>query len=139
MGRIVRTESGSTRRNRILGGMGQALRAVAGRPDVTEAESREVLAFLALCLAELSQSVDESASAWERREYWLKADRFRAEWAWAPAILGRLEAALRSQNWSEAHGCGMEVATVLADRRLRVRDTTTRPWLGAWDAWSQKR
>jgi hypothetical protein len=139
MGRIVRTESGATRRNRILRGMGQALRAVGGQADVSAAESREVLAFLALCLAELSQSVEETAVAWERREYWLKADRFRAEWAWAAAILGRLEPALRSRDWSEAGACGMEIATALAERRLRVGDAKSHPWRGAWDAWSEKR
>lgn len=139
MGRIVRTESGATRRNRILKGMGQALRAVGQRSDVTDAESREVLAFLALSLAELNESVEETVRAWERREYWLKADRFRSEWAWGPAILGRLEAALRLGDWGQARGCGIELARVMAERRLRPQVTTATPWRGAWDAWVEKR
>ena len=73
MGRIVRTESGATRRRRILNGMAQALRAVAQRAEVSDDETREVLAFLALSLAELDESIEETAGAWERREYWLKA------------------------------------------------------------------
>jgi hypothetical protein len=137
--RIVRTESGATRRNRILNGMGQALRAVAQRSDVTDAENREVLAFLALSLTELDESVEETARAWEKREYWLKADRFRSEWAWVQAISGRLEGALRVGDWTQARGCGMDLANVLAKRRLRPRDLTARPWRGAWDAWVQKR
>jgi hypothetical protein len=137
--RIIRTESGTTRRNRILNGMALALRAVAGRPDVSEGEAREVLAFLALSLAELNESVEETVRAWERREYWLKADRFRSEWGWAASIQGALDRALSSGDWPRAQACGMELANVLADRRLRPRETTSRPWSGAWDAWIQKR
>ena len=139
MARIIRTESGATRRNRILNGMELALRAVAGRPDVGESEAREVLAFLALSLAELNESVEETARAWERREYWLKADRFRAEWGWAVSLQGSLDGALGSQDWTRARACGMELASVLADRRLRPRASTSRPWTGAWNAWIQKR
>lgn len=139
MSRIVRTESGATRRSRILNGMAQALCAVALRSDVPAAEAREVLAFLALSLAELYESVDETARAWERREYWLKADRFRSEWAWVQPILERLEAALRGADWAQARLCGVELARILADRRLRPRGTMATPWRGAWDAWFQKR
>ena len=139
MARIVRTESGATRRQRTLNAMARALRAVAQRADVTEAEAREVLAFLALCLADLNESIEETTRAWERREYWLKADRFRLEWAWTPAILGRLEAALRAGDLGQARGCGMELARVLGERHLRPRESTSMPWRGAWDAWVQKR
>jgi hypothetical protein len=118
--------------------MAQALRAVGQRPGVTDAEARDVLAFLALSLAELNESVEETAGAWERREYWLKADHFRLEWAWISAILGRLEAALRLGDLGQASACGMELAKVLSDRHHRTRDSSASPWRGAWDAWIKK-
>jgi len=139
VGRIVHTESGSTRRHRILTGVSQALRAAAQHPQVTDGEAREILAFLALSLTELQESVEDTVTAWERRDYWLKADRFRAEWTWVPEIRGRLEAALRRDDMAEARACGMELARVLSDRRLRPpRKAAERPWRGAWDAWLRK-
>lgn len=139
MGRVIRTESGSTRRNRILGAMGLALRAAARTPAMEEPEVRDILAFLALGLTELRESVDETARAWEKREYWLKADRFRSEWAWAEAIDSRLGAALSRKDWPAAQACGMDLARKMADRRVRVRGTQSVPWRGAWNAWLQKR
>lgn len=138
MGRIVRTESGATRRRRILNGMAQALRAVAQRAEVSDDETREVLAFLALSLAELDESIEETAGAWERREYWLKVDRFRSEWAPIQAIYGRLDAELGVGDMARARGSGMELAKVLAERRLRLPKSSSTPWRGAWDAWLEK-
>jgi hypothetical protein len=119
--------------------MAQALRAVVQRAEVSDDEAREVLAFLALSLAELNESVEETAHAWEQRQYWLKADRFRMEWAWIPRLLGRLESSLRDGDLDQSHRCGMELAKVLSDRHLRPRDSSASPWRGAWDAWVQKR
>jgi hypothetical protein len=136
MGRIVQTDSGALRRNRVLKTMVLALRAAAR--SATANESREILAYLALCLGELNDSFEETARAWERRDYWLKADRFRSEWAWVPAIRPRLEHALRAEDWDQARACGMELASVLAGRRLRPPESKATPWRGAWDAWVQK-
>jgi hypothetical protein len=138
VGRIVRTESGATRRQRILSAMAQALRAVAQRSDVSDGETREVLAFLALSLSELSESVEETAAAWERREYWLKADRFRLEWAPIQAVYGRLDLALRAGDLSQARSSGTDLARLLAEKRLRPLKSSSTPWRGAWDAWLQK-
>jgi hypothetical protein len=120
--------------------MAQALRAVGQDNSPSQGEIRDVLAFLALSLGELNASVEETASAWERRAYWLKADRFRSEWSWVPRIHARLEAALRVEDLGEAQACGMELANLLADRRLRtLKAGGARPWGGAWDAWVKKR
>jgi hypothetical protein len=118
--------------------MAQALRAVAQRPDISDGETREVLAFLALSLSELNESVEETAAAWERREYWLKADRFRLEWAPIRVIHGRLDMALRAGDMGQARGFGTDLARLLAERRLRPLKSSSTPWKGAWDAWLQK-
>jgi hypothetical protein len=118
--------------------MAQALRAVAQRPDISDGETREVLAFLALSLSELDESVEETAAAWERREFWLKADRFRLEWAPIQAVHGRLDVALRAGDMGLARDFGTDLARLLAERRLRPLKSSSTPWKGAWDAWLQK-
>jgi hypothetical protein len=47
--------------------MAQALHAAAEPVQSSGAEEHDILAFLALGLAELQQSVTETTSAWERR------------------------------------------------------------------------
>ena len=39
-------------------------------------------------LEAIDESIEQSVAAWEKRGYWLKADRFRQEWRWA-GDLGR--------------------------------------------------
>ena len=114
-----------------------ALRS-AGAGRLSDEETRDVLSFLALCLAELGDSIEETARAWERREYWLKADRFRAEWLWVGRIREELETALRAPDWARAFACGTELASILAERNLRVANSKATPWKGAWNAWVQK-
>lgn len=139
MSRIIRTEGGATHRTRILRAMAHAIRSTAG-PDRPSPESlRDVFAFLALSLAELEASVETTAVAWERREYWLKADQFRQEWAWIGTSRVSLEAALSSADLEKAGVCGIELATRLAGRNLRVGKSAGRPWHGAWEVWRERR
>lgn len=43
---------------------------------------RDCLAYILLALGYLEDSINETVNAWEKRNYWLKADRFRGEWDW---------------------------------------------------------
>ena len=136
MSRILRTESGTTRRGRILRSMAQALRAAVRSGESPADDVQDILAFLALALTELQESVDETTSAWERRAYWVKADRFRMEWQWLPRLRGRLEAALERGDLVGAGGHGLEIAAILADRKVNP-GRGAMPWKGAWRAWRE--
>ena len=139
MSRILRSERGTTNRARIMRSMAQALRAAAEPEDSSGAEERDIPAFLALGLAELQDSVTETTSAWERRAYWVKADRFRQQWEWVPRNLARLEASLDQADLIQAGACGVEVAAALADLKIRPGKAKAKPWKGAWRAWSETR
>ena len=119
--------------------MARSLRAAAQPEVLSGAEERNILAFLALGLAELQVSVTETTSAWERRAYWVKADRFRQQWEWVPRNLARLEASLRQADLIQARACGLEVAVALANLKVKPGRAKARPWEGAWRAWSQTR
>lgn len=138
MSRIIRTEGGATHRTRILRAMALAIRSTAVPEPTPPDRLRDVFAFLALSLAELETSVEQTAAAWEKRSYWLKADQFRQEWSWIGVERSALEAALSSGDLEKAGACGMELATILAGRKLRVGKSTARPWLGAWVVWQER-
>jgi len=119
--------------------MSQALRSAGPAGHRADASARDVLAFLALSLGELQASIEETATAWERRSYWVKADRFRAEWSWTADMLRRLESNLCGGDLDEAQACATELAGILAGHRLKARRSTGEPWKGAWNAWLEKR
>jgi hypothetical protein len=54
-----------------------------GAPDH---ETKDMVAFIILALKEISSGIDQSVAAWEKRGYWVKADKYRLEWQWAGAV-----------------------------------------------------
>jgi len=136
--RVLRTESGTTRRARVLRGLAQALRAAVQLKDSSSEEERDILAFLALGLATLQESVEETSSAWERKAYWVKADRFRQQWDWLPRILAVLEMSLQRGDLIRAGAYGLEIAVILADLKVSAGRPKGKPWNGAWNAWLQR-
>ena len=45
--------------------------------------SRDLAAFIAISLEKIFETVETSVVAWEKKGYWVKADRFRLEWEWS--------------------------------------------------------
>jgi hypothetical protein len=41
--------------------------------------TKDLVAFIVLSLQEINNTIDSSVEAWEKRGYWIKADRFRMD------------------------------------------------------------
>lgn len=136
MSRVFRTEQPAERRRKLMQQMGVTLRHAAEH-SVAEDERKDMLAFLALCLSEISTSVNETCRAWERRDYWVKADRFRLDWGWAQAAHGVLEEQLRSGDIDGGVMTAGRLGSHLGDVNLPRRTSVGAPWSNAWDIWRQ--
>jgi hypothetical protein len=110
-----------------------AARSQDGAPVV-----REVAAFVILGLRQIAESVDQTATAWEKRDYWLKADRFRLEWLWVDHNLRRLDAALRAEDWSEVMAAFGDIAGQVSQVKIPQKMQPTRPWEGAFAVWKSQ-
>ncbi|MCL4368805.1 MAG: hypothetical protein M1337_06525 [Actinobacteria bacterium] len=132
MSPVIRPESAARARDRILGAIAYTLRVGAGDPTADPAERRDMLAFVALALRQLSHSVEDTAGAWERRGYWVKADKFRQEWGWADKAARELQLALGRQDLAGAGTLATSIASHLGRARTPARLKTTRPWHDAW-------
>ncbi len=132
MSRITHIDGTPTQqRNAIRRTIAEILRRCMDKPAV-DAETKDMLAFIVFGLRNMDQSIDQSATAWEKRDYYVKADQFRREWLWLPDTASRLEEILRSDDWATAP---IELAG-LAARFSDVKVTTfTKPpalWQGAY-------
>jgi len=133
MSRVFRSQSLHTQRQRLLKLLAYTLRAliVHGQRD---AEARDMAAFLALLLDDIQRLVDTTTTAWEKKGFWLKADKFRRDWAWAPRYRDLLYLALTHDDWDElvAHVAQLfsQVSTVQIPKHPRWSE---RPWEGAWE------
>ncbi len=132
MSRITHIDGTPTQqRNAIRRTIAEILRRLMDKKSVDD-ETRDMLAFIVVGLRSMDQSIDQSATAWEKRDYYIKADQFRREWLWLPDTAKRIEEILRSDDWATAP---LELAGLSA-RFSDIKVTTyTKPpalWQGAY-------
>ncbi len=132
MSPVIRPESAARARGRILGAIAYTLRVGAGDPTANPTERRDMLAFVALALRQLSQSVEDTAGAWERRGYWVKADKFRQEWGWADDVARELRLVLGNGDETGAAMLASSIASHLGRARIPSKLKMTKPWQDAW-------
>ena len=95
-------------------------------------------AFVVLALEKIEESVDASATAWEKRDYWLKADRFRMEWGWTEGLRLSLETAVLSQDWGKIATELIKVAQHFNKIEVSEKNRLGEPWVGAFKVLSSR-
>jgi hypothetical protein len=83
--------------------------------------------------------VDDSVRAWEKRDYWLKADQFRRQWAWAERMSGQVGEAVILNDWGELASLMPEIGQRLGNVKLPKRNTLGELWLGGYDELKRRR
>jgi hypothetical protein len=131
MGRIINPEGVGKERTQLTRGIVLALRELMQQTETT-AETRDLAAFIALALEAIQDSIDPTVEAWEKRGYWVKADRFRMEWAWAGRLAAALRTALLADDWPAVAQVAVQVGQKLNNVTLPQRHRLGQPWAGAW-------
>ena len=100
MGRVIHLEGVGKERKNLSRAVVLALRELMqqSEPDQT---TRDLAAFIALALEGIYQTIDESVAAWEKRGYWLKADRFRLDWSWSETMAMNMRNAVLQEDWTQ--------------------------------------
>ncbi len=131
MSRVINPDSAGKDRTRLSKSIVLTLRELAKLNEPTP-EARDMAAFLALALEEIAASIDASVAAWEKRGYWVKADRFRMEWLWAGQMAAKMRAAVLSEDWAAIAMQLPAIAQKLSKVQVPAAHRLGRPWVGAW-------
>ncbi len=131
MSRLVNAVNPSTERNQLRRTIAEALRHLMGKKKIDE-ESKDLVALIVYSLRSVAQGVDQSARAWEKRDYYVKADKFRMEWAWAEKTANRLEMILRGELWGELPLALAELAPRFSDITITKFVRTEALWQGRY-------
>ena len=99
MSRVINPESAGKDRARLSKAIVLAIRELA-RQDEPGPVSRDLAAFISLALQSISDGIDISVAAWEKRGYWVKADRFRMDWMCAGQMAARMKSTLLADDWT---------------------------------------
>lgn len=130
MGRVINLESAGKQRKQLSREIVLALRELAQQQE-TNSTTQDLVAFISINLQKISASIDSSVVAWEKRGYWVKADRFRLDWAWCAIYASLLKDALKAEKWDEIAVISAKVAEKLKDVKLPQRHNIGSPWVGA--------
>jgi ABC-type anion transport system duplicated permease subunit len=95
LSRVINPDSVGKERTRLTKSIVLCIRELAKQSDVT-AETKDQAAYIALALQAIADGIDVSVAAWEKRDYWVKADKFRMEWMWAGQVAAKMKTAVLS-------------------------------------------
>jgi hypothetical protein len=131
LSRIINSDSAGKERTRLAKAVVLAIRELA-KQTAPGAEARDMAAFIAIALGIIANTIDVSVAAWEKRGYWVKADRFRMEWAWAGQAAEKMRSALLAEDWAGVAQAAALAAQKLSKITVPPGHRLGTPWVGAW-------
>jgi len=137
LSRVINPDSAGKERTNLSKAIVLALRELMRQSEANEA-SRDLAAFIALALEQIYQTVDVSVTAWEKRGYWVKADRFRMEWEWSARLGRNMRQAVLADDWATVALSAAQIGQKLMNVDVPVRHRLGTPWVGAWNELRQQ-
>jgi len=131
MSRVINPDSAGKERTRLTKAIVITIRELA-RQTHTGQEARDQAAFIALALQSVAEGIDVSVAAWEKRNYWIKADRFRMEWAWAGQMGERMKTAVLDDDWASVAMLSVQIGEKLSKIKVSEKHRMGQPWVGAF-------
>lgn len=131
MGRVVNINNPTSVRNSQMRTAAELLRHLSQKSELDE-EAKDMAAQLTLCLRAIDEGIESSAAAWEKRDYWIKAEQLRQRWTWAGSYAARLEKLIRQGEWDTLPPLLVELFPRFADIRVTRLTREADAWQGAY-------
>lgn len=131
MSRIINPENAGKQRTHLTKGVVLAIRELMKQAQADE-NTRDLVAFIGLALIEIGETIDVSVQAWEKRGYWVKAERFRMDWEWVQQLGQAMLDALKAEDWNQVALLSVRIAQKLQKIQVAERNRIGTPWKGAW-------
>ncbi len=131
MSRVINPDSVGKERTRLTKGIVLCIRELAKQNAVT-LEAKDLAAYIALALQAISEGIDVSVTAWEKRDYWVKADKFRMEWMWAGHSADKMKAAVLTDDWATVATLMPQIASRFSKIEVSDNHRLGKPWTGAY-------
>lgn len=129
MVRIINVRNPGKLRYRARRTVAEILRHLMSK-SALDHEARDMAATVVFCLRDIARTTEATTAAWEKRNYFLKADRFRLQWEWVTPMAESLCDLIVKGRWEHLpHELG-KLAPHFSDIRVArmTRDAST--WQG---------
>jgi hypothetical protein len=132
VGRVINPEGVGKERNQLMRALAISLRELM-KQHAADSATRDLAAFMVIVLGNIAKTIDRTVEPWEKRGYWLKADRFRLDWGWAAELEASMGLALEEDEFDEIARSAGAVGEKLGNIKLPQRHRLGTPWVGSWD------
>jgi hypothetical protein len=132
MGRVINTNEPGKRRNYHMRTIAEIVRAL-GQKQTIDDDVRDMCATIVLSLRDIHDTVEESVQAWEKRNYWKKADDFQEQWHWVSQTADDFEKLIREENWEQLPAMMMRIYPRIADIEINKSMRSPEVWSGNYE------
>jgi c-di-AMP phosphodiesterase-like protein len=131
LSRVINPDSVGKERTRLTKSIVLCIRELAKQANITP-DAKDLAAYIALALQAISEGIDTSVTAWEKRDYWVKADKFRMEWLWAGQLAAKMKAAVLTDDWATIATLMPQIASKFNKIEVSDHHRLGKPWAGAY-------
>jgi hypothetical protein len=137
MSRVISIDGPGKVRNRHRRTIAEALRRLSQKVQLDD-EAKDLAALIVFSLHGMADTVDRTTDAWEKREYFLKAERFREQWRWLEPTADELSGVINEGQWDQLPSVLAGLMPHFAD--IRIKQMTRKPtlWQGAYERFMQE-
>ena len=131
MSRVVNVDNPGKQRSQLMRTAAELLRHLSQKPELDD-EAKDMAATLVFCLRGIDDGIESSAAAWEKRDYWIKAEQLRQRWGWAGNASARLEATIRNGTWEALPAAMINLFEHFSDIKITKFTRDSSAWQGAY-------
>lgn len=131
MSRVINTSNPGKLRDQYRRTIAEALRHLMFKRSVDD-EVKDMAAAIVLALRGIAETVESTVGAWEKRDYYLKADRFRLEWEWVTPSAFKLYEVIAKARWDELPAELARLAPKFADIRIAKMTRSPDSWKSSY-------
>jgi hypothetical protein len=133
LSRIINVDGVGKQRRRYTKEVVLAIRELMQQGGVND-QTKDLAAFISIRLQAIFDTIERTVAPWEKRDYWVKADRFRMEWAWSGKYADDMQQALINDDWGTVAQIAANTAEKLNKVEVSKRHRLGEPWHGSWQA-----
>jgi len=132
MSRVINPDSTGKQRNQLMRTAAEILRRLSQKTDI-DADVKDMLAMLVYCFREIDEGIDQSAQAWEKRDYWVKAEELRQRWSWPGDMADQLQAMIYQEDWNRLPALMVKLLPRFAEVKITKLTRNESLWQGAYE------
>jgi hypothetical protein len=135
---VINTDSTGKQRNQTMRTVAEILRRLSQKQVVDE-EVRNMTAMLVYCLREIEAGIEQSATAWEKRDYWVKSEELRQRYMWVGDMADQLRTMIYSEQWTLLPPIMLKLLPRVADIKITKMTRNVTLWDGVYDKLMQEK